>query len=258
MFVRGNGTSEENSFTFDIREFHSHPCFSAVGNEQEYCLELFGIDTDFEEMIRTNSLNSLLIDYMLVRRCEGLFNDALSACLKENITLLPQLRAQLNAQPRTMTGSVLSAGDTDDDADEEESTADAPRSRYLRSQRVWALCKDHENSQAGCYQDYLRFVTDDTLAISELEKMLGRSSGTSDDDTDAGSGLDVNTSTRSNSQVGSEEAEDPATPAERANWLWDLCADNGNDQTICYRQHFRTAQNMNTNLNELEATIRGM
>lgn len=282
MFLEGNGVSGGNRFSFDTREFHSHPCFSAVGSEQEYCLELFGIDTDFEEMIRTNSLNSMLIDYMLARRCDGLFNGELSKCQKENVTLLPQLRAQLNVQQQSTTGSVVDTTNNDEenednnDENEDDTTANTPRARYLRSQHVWALCENHTNTQAGCYQDYLRFVTDETRDMSELEKILGTSSNEDDNDQDAdedenednrnssetsnkknADDVNVRTSARSKTRVGSEQEEEPATREDRANWLWDLCADARN-QPICYRQHFRTAQNSKTDLNHLEMKIRGM
>lgn len=231
--------------SFDVRAFTAHPCFNAVGQEQEYCLRLFGIDTDFESMLDRNALGRLIIEHTLEQRCEDLIGSEYVDCQSQNDALLPGILLELDL---TGTGTVLS--DNDDEFDD---TTDPQESRRTRMERLWELCEGHELSQAGCYQSFIGTINRAT--IDEIEELFGEENGVNDDrDED-----DVNDDDAGEGDVRSDTVDEDSldTRQERAEWLWDLCADSNEGRTMCYRHHYRTVIGEDADLTELENDIRG-
>lgn len=270
-FIDPVDTTNGFDAAFDVRAFTAHPCFSAVGAEQDYCLQLFGVTSDFESLVETDALGRLIIEHALDRRCGDLSASDFADCKEENASLLPQLLIQLN-----LTGSVLSDADEDEMTEEEDAVPTKQENRRDRMERLWELCAGHEMTQAGCYQMFVGAV--DRATISELEELFEQNpgaaggdaqgqdrpirSGAPTDDTDA----DMNDDSENmgddtdEDAVQSETFDDDAAPMtrqERAEWLWDLCADASQSQAMCYRSHYRTAINENTDLMQLESDIQG-
>jgi len=173
-FLTGTTATDSSlNAAFDVRAFRSHPCFSAVGEEQNYCLGLFGVTSDFESMLEGNQIGKLIVEHALKMRCENLTAEEHAACMERNAAILPQLISQVNIQVSTgsVAGSTPTTVDMEDTDEEEFQTV--TMSRHTRGQRLWELCKDHEETQAGCYQSFLRFVTDENITEDEMIKVLG-------------------------------------------------------------------------------------
>lgn len=262
-FIAPTGTAGDLGATFDVQALTAHPCYSAVGAEQEYCLELFGVTSDFSSMIDDRSLDRLIIQEVLDRRCRGLTGGDELACRTRNNALLPDLLLQLELNG---TGSVLS--DTDDDAiiddddepEDEETTLQ--EDRRMRMTRLWELCEDHELPQAGCYQNFLGTINRATL--DEIEELFGMTNEDAEEteeiedaeDTEAEMMNDQQDETDVRSETTDEDGAQDATRDERAEWLWDLCADSTEGRAICYRDNYRAAVMEQTDLTQLEGEIR--
>jgi|GEM_PF-5507774 len=167
---------------FDVRQFRSHPCYEAIGNELDYCTDLFGITSDFHSMIQDNTMAKLLVEYTLKNRCSNMSGEDHKRCLDQNAAAGPQIMSQLVKNGFGANGSLVASDEDEDESDENEEDDDTtvnpvsePMQRHQRAARVWQLCKDQGRMQAGCYQDHLRFVTDNTLSFSSLERMLSNS-----------------------------------------------------------------------------------
>lgn len=243
-FVDNESSGNGLSTTFDVRAFRSHPCFNAVGEEQEFCLRSLGITSDFEELAGSDLLGQSIVQYTLNQRCQEMTGEDYTDCLADNKTMLPQLMAQFS-----MDATLSQSGATTvNDATATDET-DIRMTRQQRAQRLWELCESHDLGQAGCFQQFIRSLTDDTVAMSEIEALFGKTSApsttTNDDDADE----NVLSET-------TEEESLPETMDERGEWLWDLCAEMGTDQSVCYRAHYRMTANWKDDALSLEEIIK--
>ena len=164
------GTSTQT--TIDIQALTAHPCYNAVGLEQDYCLEMFGITTDFEGTIGSNALNRTIIENAVRAHCDTVVDgEARADCRVEGEALLKDLGASMNND-----------GSDDDDMDNDEPmTEQQRRSRdememrresEARAKHLWKICEGSDETQAGCYQTHLRFVTDLSVSEEEIESVL--------------------------------------------------------------------------------------
>ncbi len=203
--------------SFDVRQFRSHPCYTIVGEELDYCLELLGLPSDFQTLIKGNQMAKMFVEFALESRCQTFIGDEQTRCIRENETALNQVLAQMERSNLTTNTNT-----TDDDtvgSEEEEDAMSIRDQRATRSARVWSLCKSQGDMQAACFQNYGRFIRDLMLPLSSLEHILNRSGD--DEDADPNDNDDDTTQSRSHtdSNVMSEEDED-TSPMNNRDDTW--------------------------------------
>lgn len=168
------GTSTQT--TIDIQALTAHPCYNAVRLEQDYCLEMFGVTTDFEGTLGSSALNRTIIENAVRAHCDTVVDgEARADCRAEGQTLLEDLGASMNNDGTT------DDEDMDEDEDDEPMTEQQRRSRdememrresEARAKHLWKICEGSDETQAGCYQTHLRFVTDLSVSEEEIESVL--------------------------------------------------------------------------------------
>lgn len=169
------GTSTQT--TIDIQALTAHPCYDAVGLEQDYCLEMFGVTTDFEGTLGSSALNRTIIENAVRAHCDTVVDgEARADCRIDGNALLEDLGASMNNN-----GSDSNDEDMDEDNNDEPMTEQQRRSRdememrresEARAKHLWKICEGSDETQAGCYQTHLRFVTDLSVSEEEIESVL--------------------------------------------------------------------------------------
>jgi hypothetical protein len=182
------GTSWDQGI--DVAALRAHPCFDAVGAEQDYCLNMFGVDSDFSTMLETNVITRSMVEQALNQRCNDfMMNTDRTRCMNQNTNILPGLLIDLGLSSDTASGGFGGATggtttDNDDDMDEDVDTDEGTsmQNQYARSQRLWEMCAAHEMSQSGCYQTHLRFISDQSVTAEEMDEVIGNGRNTNNDD----------------------------------------------------------------------------
>lgn len=172
-FIRGG--TDEDQLLFDVQQFRNHPCFNAVGEEQEYCLQLFGIESDFGSLVEQEEISRLILEYALENRCEDMQDEEQMICIQQNGTMLPLLENSIQNLDRELTLSLSDTGTLLDTEEDDLSSRSEREEREDRMREVWDMCEDYPQGQAYCHQQFLRFVTDLTLPMDELEDILDSS-----------------------------------------------------------------------------------
>jgi hypothetical protein len=232
LFTTPASGDDAEGFIFDQTAFRAHPCFNAVGAEVDYCLQLFGVTTDFSAEVGSD------ID------TDESTDDTDDDDNADDMEIHEQTVIEHNE-------SVTS-----------EDESGSLRDRVLeRSQRLWALCMNDELGQPGCYQNFIRLVTSEDMTLSAIEELFGLNSNDDEEDEE-----DMNDE-ENDENMNDEEDDDDVQSAtdsdtadlsrqEKAQWLWDVCGNSAEGQQGCYRRHYRTAIDEETDMTELEQDIR--
>lgn len=167
LFVEPRTNSVGVAATFDIRAFRSHECYNAVGVEHEYCLRALGVSGDFGPMIEDSTLSETAIRSMLDARCDKVRNSQQASCRKENDSLLPQLLADVHA--------IGNSADNNEPADAAQENGKSLRmNRREIMIELWDACINHPLTRAGCYQQFLRVITDDSVDMDEVRGLISQ------------------------------------------------------------------------------------
>lgn len=165
LFVEPRTNSVGVTATFDIRAFRSHECYNAVGVEHDYCLRALGVSGDFGPMIEDDTLSETAIRSMLDARCNKVRNSQQALCRKENDSLLPQLLADVHA--------IGNSADNNEPADTaQENGASQRMNRRERMVELWDACTSHPLTRAGCYQQFIRVITDESVDMSDVRGLI--------------------------------------------------------------------------------------